>query len=98
MIKIALGIGVSLSTIGVFLIPIHLIFRIYIFFVLFTAAGMFMSLRIKAIEKKCNRCEWKGNWYQCPGFEELNSKLEDNDLLKRDRARKWEIARKKSRL
>jgi hypothetical protein len=82
-IKFFLGIGLALTTIGVFTIPIHLAFRIVIYFYLYMMAGLFGSLRIIAMEKKCRKCRWKGNWYRCPGFEELNSSLEKEGLLKR---------------
>ncbi|MFO8051982.1 MAG: hypothetical protein R6V01_09860 [Thermoplasmatota archaeon] len=98
IIKFFLGIGISLATVGVFMIPIHILFRMYIFFTLFTAAGMLMSFRIIAMENKCKRCAWKGNWYQCPGFEELNSNLEKEGLLKRESLDKWKDLRRKGRM
>ena len=98
IIKIFLGIGIALATIGVFMIPFHILLRIYIFFLCYSAASVSMSLRFKGMERKCNDCEWKGNWYQCPGFEELNSKLDEKGLQKRDKDRKWDIARKKSKV
>ncbi|MFW3146688.1 MAG: hypothetical protein ACMUIE_07755 [Thermoplasmatota archaeon] len=98
MIKIFLGIGIALVTVGIFMIPVHILLRLYFLFAGYTAAGAAMSLRLRGMEKKCKRCEWKGNWYQCPGFEELNSKLEKKGLLKRDKDRKWDVARKKSKV
>lgn len=84
IIKSFLGLGLALMTIGIFTIPIHLAFRILIFIYMFMIAGGLGSLRIRAMEKKCKRCPWKGNWYRCPGFEELNSVLEKDGLLVRE--------------
>lgn len=82
-IKLFLGIGLASMTIGVFSIPIHLFLRFLIFTQLFLIASFFGSIRILAMEKKCKRCRWNGNWFRCPGFEELNSKLERKGLLMR---------------
>jgi hypothetical protein len=82
-IKTFLGLGLGLMTIGVFSIPIHLPFRLLIYLQLYLIAGFFGSLRILAMEKKCQRCGWKGNWNRCPGFEEMNARLEEKGLLLR---------------
>ncbi|MBW1692433.1 MAG: hypothetical protein JRJ70_17175 [Deltaproteobacteria bacterium] len=81
IIKFLLGIGLALTTIGVFTIPIHLFFRILIFIQLYMMAGLLGSLRMVAMEKKCRKCKWKGNWYKCPGFEELNRELKKRNLI-----------------
>jgi hypothetical protein len=83
-IKFFLGVGLALMIVGVFTIPIHLGFRILILVQLYLIAGFFGSLRIRAMEKKCKKCGWNGNWNRCPGFEEMNSKLEENDLITRN--------------
>jgi len=83
VIKVFLGIGLALTTLGVFMTPIHLTIRILIFIQLFLIAGALASIRILKMEKKCKRCGWEGNWMRCPGFEEMNSKLESDGSLKR---------------
>jgi len=80
-IKFFLGLGLAFMTVGVFTIPIHLIFRSIIYLYLYMAAGLLGSLRIIAMERKCKKCPWKGNWYRCPGFGELNSRLEEQGML-----------------
>jgi hypothetical protein len=65
------------------MIPIHIGWKILIFIHLYLLAGFFGSFRIRAMEKKCKKCNWKGNWYRCPGFEEMNSRLEREGLLVR---------------
>jgi hypothetical protein len=82
-IKFFLGIGLAAMIIGIFSIPIHLGFRILILVQLYFIAAFFGSFRIRAMEKKCRKCFWKGNWNRCPGFEEMNSKLESEGLLTR---------------
>lgn len=82
-IKFFLGIALASMTVGIFTIPVHLVFKILIFAQLFIVAGFFGSFRILAMEKKCKRCRWKGNWFRCPGFEEMNSKLEKEGLFVR---------------
>ncbi|MBN1390682.1 MAG: hypothetical protein JXA22_08590 [Candidatus Thermoplasmatota archaeon] len=74
-IKFFLGLGLASMTIGVFSIPVHLVFRMLIFIQLYIVAGMLGSFRIVKMEKKCRRCPWKGNWFRCPGFRELNERL-----------------------
>ncbi len=83
-IKLFLGIGLALIFVGIFSIPIHLAFRILILAQLYLIAGFFGSFRLLAMEKKCKKCSWKGNWNRCPGFEKLNSKLEKNGLTNRN--------------
>jgi hypothetical protein len=83
IIKFFLGIGLALMIIGVILIPIHIGFRILIFVHLYFLAGFLGSFRIRAMETKCKKCKWKGNWNRCPGFEEMNSRLEREGLLVR---------------
>ena len=83
IIKFLLGIGLASVIIGVFVIPIHIGWKILIFIHLYLLAGFFGSFRIRAMEKKCKKCSWKGNWYRCPGFEEMNSRLEREGLLVR---------------
>jgi hypothetical protein len=81
LIKIFLGVGLAFATTGVFIIPVHIVIRIVVFFQLLLIAGALASLRILQMERKCKRCSWKGNWMRCPGFEEMNSKLEKEGLL-----------------
>ncbi|MGA1873613.1 MAG: hypothetical protein ACMUHY_08060 [Thermoplasmatota archaeon] len=57
-IKFFLGLGLAFVTVGVFTIPISLFLRILIYFHLYLLAGLFGSLRVVAMEKKCKRCSW----------------------------------------
>ena len=78
IVKICLGIGLGLITIGVFTIPLHLIFRIVIFFFLVNIARAIGGFRLQRMEKICKKCPQYDNWYYCEGFKEVTLKLEKN--------------------
>ncbi|MGA1792855.1 MAG: hypothetical protein ACMUHM_02795 [Thermoplasmatota archaeon] len=80
-IKFFLGLGLAFMLVGIFSIPIHIALRVLLLIHLYLLASLFASLRIFAMEKKCKRCSWMGNWNRCPGFEEMNSRLEKEGLL-----------------
>lgn len=69
-IKVFLGLGMGFFTIGVFSIPIHIILRILLFFILVQVTGLFSFFRMKKFESICRDCEYYGSWEKCPGFKD----------------------------
>jgi hypothetical protein len=78
IVKLCLGIGLGMITIGIFTIPIHLIFRILIFIVGMSMARSIAGFRLYRIEKICKKCPQYDNWYYCDGFKVVTCKLEKN--------------------
>jgi len=81
VIKIFLGIGMGLCTYAVFSIPVHLLLRILIFYVLFFIAMNLGGIRILLIQKHCEKCEYKADWFKCPGFGPLSKQMVENNFM-----------------
>ncbi len=75
LIKFTLGLGIGLTTIGVFRTGLHICLSLYIFYMLVMFSGMLVNLRARKIEKICEKCRYKKDWYHCPGFGKLHQDL-----------------------
>jgi len=76
LVKVAMGFGMGLITLGVFLMPIHIAFRIIIFIVGVSVTRVVGGFRLQKIEKKCRACPQYDGYYYCDGFREITNKLE----------------------
>ena len=81
LIKFFLGLGIGLTTIGVFRFPVHICLSILIFYLLVVLAGFFANKRVLKIENICEKCKYKKDWYHCPGLKKVHDDLRNNDLL-----------------
>lgn len=80
LINFCLGTGMALMTLAVFMMPIFICFRLYIFFMLYMLAGLLITYRVRNFEKRCAKCSWKKDWNDCPGFRDLHDKLKKEGL------------------
>jgi hypothetical protein len=71
IVKVFLGLGFGFFASGVLAMPLPLWFRVVTLINLGFATGMLGFLRYKKVIKTCERCEYKGNYYVCPGFAQL---------------------------
>lgn len=76
LVKIFLGLGFGFFASGVFAMPIPLWLRVVTIINLGIATGMLGVFRYKKVIGICERCEYKGNYYICPGFAQYYGTLE----------------------
>lgn len=67
LVKVALGFGFGLATVGVWGLPVVWWLRLLIFLNLSWTASMLAYLRTRNIERVCLECVWRGDWQNCPG-------------------------------
>lgn len=67
-IKALLGLGMGLGIYAILNLPWSLVYRWLILCAAFLTAGGLYVVRIRNMKKRCSKCEWEGNWEQCPGF------------------------------
>lgn len=87
IIKIALGVGIGFSVIGIFALPISLYIRVSILLTGMTLAVFFGSFRLYRVRSKCASCIFHGDWNNCYGFRSMNDyvngKTNSNDFKNR---------------
>jgi len=69
VVKVALGFGFGLATVGVWGVPVVWWIRLLIFLNLSWTASMLAYFRTRNIERVCLECVWRGDWDHCPGVE-----------------------------
>lgn len=67
LVKVALGFGFGLATVGVWGIPAVWWLRLFLFMNLSWTASMLAYMRSRNIERVCLECVWRGDWERCPG-------------------------------
>lgn len=80
-IKFAMGVGIGLTTIGVFRLPVHICLSVYIFYMLVMLAGILASKRVIKMENICKRCPHSEDWENCPGLRKVHDELRKEGLM-----------------
>lgn len=76
VIKFLLGLGVGLVIVGVYLMPIGIYYSTLIIMMLVVLANLIYMIRWKKFKKKCLACPHEMDWENCPGFREMNERME----------------------
>jgi len=72
-VKVFLGLGFGFFASSILAMPIALWFKVVTFINLGILTGMLGIFRYKKIYKICEKCEFEGNYYICPGFAQIYS-------------------------
>ncbi len=81
--KASNGIGVGLHLVSVFLLPLPLIIKIFTLFQINFLVGAIAYIRSKRIKKDCIKCDYQGNWDDCPGMKNIRDKLYEHGFRER---------------
>ena len=73
--KASNGIGVGLHLVSVFLLPFPLIVKILTLLELNFLIGAIAYIRANHLKKDCGKCDYQGNWDDCPGMKNIRDKL-----------------------
>lgn len=71
LVKVSLGLGFGFFGSGILAMPIPLWLKVVTLINGVIATGMLGVFRYKKIIKICEKCEYKGNYYICPGFAQI---------------------------
>ncbi|UCF08372.1 MAG: hypothetical protein JSW28_01390 [Thermoplasmata archaeon] len=71
LVKVFLGLGFGFFASGIMAMPVPLWVKVVTFINLGILTGMLGFFRYKKVIKICERCEYKGNYFICPGFAPL---------------------------
>ncbi|MHA1339417.1 MAG: hypothetical protein ACTSRZ_04735 [Promethearchaeota archaeon] len=75
--KVIIGSGAAFFIAAIFSYEMPIFYKVF-FTLLFNQAVLFFINAIRGLKMlhKCKKCEFKKNWNDCPGFREVNRKLE----------------------
>ena len=73
--KASNGIGVGLHLVSVFLLPFPLIVKILTLLELNFLIGAIAYIRANHLKNDCGKCDYQGNWDDCPGMKNIRDKL-----------------------
>jgi len=71
LVKVFLGLGFGFFASSILAMPIALWLKVVTFINLGILTGMLGIFRYKKIYKICEKCEYRGNYYLCPGFVQI---------------------------
>jgi hypothetical protein len=71
LVKVCLGLGFGFFASGILAMPIPFWIKVLTLINLGIATGMLGIFRYRKVYKICERCEYRGNYYICPGFAPL---------------------------
>jgi len=81
VIKFLLGLGIGLTTISVFRLPVHVCLSSFIMYALVMLAAILGSRRIMKMEDKCKECPHVRDWQRCPGMKKVYDDLGREGLV-----------------
>jgi len=81
--KASNGIGVGLHLVSVFLLPFPLIVKILTLLEINFLIGAIAYIRANRIKKDCSKCDYQGNWDDCPGMKNIRDKLYEHGFRER---------------
>ncbi len=81
--KASNGIGVGLHLVSVFLLPFPLIVKILTLLEINFLVGAIAYIRANRIKKDCSKCDYQGNWDDCPGMKNIRDKLYEHGFRER---------------
>lgn len=81
--KASNGIGVGLHLVSVFLLPFLLIIKIFTLLEINFLVGAIAYIRANRIKKDCIKCDYQGNWDDCPGMKNIRDKLYEHGFRER---------------
>ena len=81
--KASNGIGVGLHLVSVFLLPFPLIVKILTLLEINFLIGAIAYIRANHIKKDCFKCDYQGNWDDCPGMKNIRDKLYEHGFRER---------------
>jgi len=82
--KVAIGIGTGLYIVAVIFLPIFLILKILSLFLVNFYTGVIAYVRAKDVAKKCDQCEYEGDWNVCPTMKPIIERLYEHGFKKRN--------------
>ena len=81
--KASNGIGVGLHLVSVFLLPFPVIVKILTLLEINFLIGAIAYIRANRIKKDCFKCDYQGNWDDCPGMKDIRDKLYEHGFRER---------------
>ena len=79
------GIGVGFHLVSVFFLPLPIIIKILVLVEINFIIGVIAYIRSKHIKKECLKCEYEGNWDNCPAWKPIRDKLYEHGFRKRNK-------------
>ena len=73
--KISLGIGIGLYIVAIFVLPFHILIKIFTILEINIFVGVIAYIRSIHIQKECKKCDYQGDWDSCPGMKPVRDKL-----------------------
>ena len=77
------GIGVGFHVVSVIFLPFPIIIKILVLVEINFIIGVIAYIRSNHIKKKCLKCEYEGDWDNCPAWKPIRDKLYEHGFRKR---------------
>ena len=81
------GIGVGFHLVSVILLPLPIIIKILVFVEINFFIGVIAYIRSKHIKKECLKCEFEGDWDNCPAWKPIRDKLYKHGFRKKEKSK-----------